>query len=103
MSWIQKILPPRIGRTSGNKRVPGGLWVKCPACEAVLYKEDLQATQNVCAKCDHHMRLPARERSDSLHHAEGRHATGAALRSTHRLRVSGGQKYTDHITDATRR
>src|SRR5699024_4932484 len=66
MSWIQRILPPRMERTAGNERVPEGLWVKCPACEAVLYKEDLQATQNVCAKRDHNKRLTAREPTNCL-------------------------------------
>ena len=39
MSWIDKILPPRIKREEGSARkmVPEGLWTKCPACEAVLY------------------------------------------------------------------
>jgi|SRR5690625_1081269 len=102
MSWIQKILPPRMGRTSGNKRVPEGLWVKCPSCEAVLYKEDLQETQNVCPKCDHHMRLTARERIDSLLDAEGRQEIGANLRSTDPLRFRDSKKYTDRLNQATR-
>lgn len=64
MSWIEKILPPRINRNSdaASKRVPEGLWVKCPSCESVLYKEDLLATLNVCPKCSHHMRIGARAR-----------------------------------------
>ena len=56
MSWIERILPPRINRSNdGGKRVPEGIWVKCPSCESVLYKEDLKATLNVCPKCSHHM------------------------------------------------
>lgn len=102
MSWIQKILPPRMGRTSGNKRVPEGLWVKCPACEAVLYKEDLQATQNVCPKCDHHMRLSARERVDSLLDAQGRKEIGGNLRSADPLRFRDSKKYTDRLNQAVR-
>src|SRR5690625_5221640 len=102
MSWIQKILPPRIGRTSGNKRVPEGLWVKCPACEAVLYKEDLQDTQNVCPKCDHHMRLSARERIDSLLDPHDRKEIGANLRSTDPLRFRDSKKYTDRLNQAVR-
>src|SRR5690625_4205053 len=102
MSWIQKILPPRMGRTSGNKRVPEGIWVKCPACEAVLYKEDLLATQNVCPKCDHHMRLNARARIDSLLDAEGRKEIGAQLRSTDPLRFRDSKKYPDRLNQAVR-
>jgi acetyl-CoA carboxylase carboxyl transferase subunit beta len=50
MSWLQKLLPPRIKSTPGGKKqaVPEGLWVKCPACEAVLYRTDLEKNLNVC-------------------------------------------------------
>ena len=52
MSWLQKLLPPKIKRSEGTRRsVPEGLWSKCPACEAVLYSTDLENNQNVCPKC----------------------------------------------------
>jgi len=33
MTWLQKLLPPRIKSTPGvnKKSMPEGLWVKCPA------------------------------------------------------------------------
>ena len=47
MSWLEKLLPPKIQPNEGGQRrsVPEGLWIKCPACETVLYKTDLE--QNV--------------------------------------------------------
>ena len=38
MSWLQKLLPPRIKSTPGSRKqaMPEGLWVKCAACEAVV-------------------------------------------------------------------
>ena len=58
MSWLQKLLPPKIKRSEGaRKSIPEGLWTKCPACEAVLYSTDLESNQNVCPKCGHHHRL----------------------------------------------
>ena len=59
MSWFDKILPPGLKRsnnTSRAKQVPEGLWVKCPACDAVLYSTELEKNLNVCPKCEHHMR-----------------------------------------------
>ena len=55
MSWLQKLLPPKIQRTGGTTRktVPEGLWTKCPACDAVLYATDLEKNLNVCPKCGH--------------------------------------------------
>ena len=74
MSWLEKLLPPKIQPTDPAERrsVPEGLWVKCPSCETVLYKNDLEANVNVCPKCGHHQRIRARARLDQLLDAEGR-------------------------------
>ena len=73
MSWIDKLLPPRIkGNGIKSKSVPEGLWIKCPGCEAVLYSAELERTLQVCPKCGHHLRIRARERLDNLLDAEGR-------------------------------
>ncbi len=59
MSWLQKLLPPRIKSTPGVRKtpVPEGLWVKCPSCEAVLYRTDLEKNLLVCPKCSYHNRV----------------------------------------------
>ena len=64
MSWLQKLLPPKIKRSAGTvkKAVPEGLWSKCEICETVLYRADLDKNLNVCPKCGHHNRITARER-----------------------------------------
>ena len=64
MSWIQKILPRTQTSTKGN--VPEGIWSKCGSCQAVLYKTELEKLQEVCPKCDHHMRITARRRIDAF-------------------------------------
>ena len=81
MSWIQKLLPPRIKRDSGaaKKAVPEGLWSKCESCEAVLYRSDLEKNFYVCPKCAHHNRISARERLDYLLDVEGRYEIGAEV------------------------
>ena len=61
MSWLEKLLPPKIQQTDPSERrqIPGGLWIKCPSCETVLYKTDLEQNLNVCPKCSHHHRIGA--------------------------------------------
>ncbi len=104
MSWIEKILPPRINRSNdaNARRVPEGLWVKCPGCETVLYKEDLVATLNVCPSCGHHMRIGARARIDSLLDAEGRTEIGATTRPMDPLKFKDSRKYPDRVTEAVK-
>src|SRR5690606_37621699 len=101
MSWIEKILPPRINRSNdGSRRVPEGVWVKCPSCEAVLYKEDLKATLNVCPKCDHHMRIGARARIDALLDPEGRVEIGANTRADDPLKFKDSRRYPERLNEA---
>lgn len=103
MSWIEKILPPRINRTDNStRRVPEGLWIKCPGCETVLYKEDLQATCNVCPNCSHHMRIGARARIESLLDPEGRVEIGQNTRPVDPLKFKDSRKYPERVTEATK-
>ena len=105
MSWLDKILPPRINKKADQqaRRVPEGLWVKCPSCESVLYNDDLVETVNVCPKCGHHMRLGARARMDSLLDQDGRVEIGDAIRSTDPLKFKDSRKYPERLAEATQK
>ena len=62
MTWFEKIMPSRIKTERRTRSVPEGLWIKCPACDAVLYRAELDRNLQVCPKCSHHMRIGARDR-----------------------------------------
>ncbi len=103
MSWFQKLLPPKIKRKAeGNnkKNVPEGLWSKCPSCEAVLYRADLEKNLEVCPKCGFHHRVSARERLDLLLDAEGRYEIGAEILPVDTLKFKDSKKYVDRIKAA---
>ncbi len=42
MSWFERIVPSRIKTERRTRSVPEGLWTKCPACDAVLYKAEIE-------------------------------------------------------------
>lgn len=102
MSWLEKLLPPRIQRSDAAHRrsVPEGLWLKCPSCEAVLYRTDLESNLHVCPKCDHHLRIRARERLDALLDAEGRYEIGQEVLPVDSLKFKDSKKYPDRLKDA---
>ena len=101
MSWLDKILPPRINREDKNtKRVPEGVWVKCPSCDSALYSDELKKALNVCPNCDHHMRINARARINSLLDPEGRVEIGEHLRSKDPLKFKDSRRYPDRLTEA---
>jgi acetyl-CoA carboxylase carboxyl transferase subunit beta len=102
MSWLQKLLPPKIKRAEGAARrtVPEGLWTKCPACDAVLYATDLEKSANVCPKCGHHGRLSARARLDAFLDPDGRYEIGAEVQPVDSLKFKDSKRYSDRLEEA---
>jgi len=102
MSWLQKLLPPRIKRDAGSikKAVPEGLWSKCVSCEAVLYRTDLEKNLFVCPKCNHHNRISARERLDWLLDMEGRYEIGVEVTPVDSLKFRDSKRYIDRLAEA---
>lgn len=102
MSWLQKLLPPKIkAKPAGTtKSVPEGLWSKCSACEAVLYRTDLDNNLDVCPKCGHHNTINARKRLDYLLDAEGRFEIGAEVHPIDILKFKDSKRYPDRLEAA---
>jgi len=102
MSWLDKLLPPKIQPTDPAERrtVPEGLWVKCPACETVLYTSDLEQNLNVCPKCTHHHRIGARTRLDAFLDAEGRWEIGQEVLPVDALKFKDSKKYPERLKAA---
>jgi acetyl-CoA carboxylase carboxyl transferase subunit beta len=102
LSWLHKLLPPKIKRTAGatKKAVPEGLWSKCEVCETVLYRADLEKNLNVCPKCGHHERVTARERLDITLDAEGRYEIGAEVEPIDFLKFVDSKRYIERLEQA---
>jgi acetyl-CoA carboxylase carboxyl transferase subunit beta len=102
MSWLQKLLPPKIKRDAGTPRkvVPEGLWSKCDSCEAVLYRSDLEKNLYVCPKCAHHNRISARERLDYMLDMEGRYEIGAEVLPIDSLKFKDSRRYPERLQEA---
>ena len=102
MSWLQKLLPPKINRTAtgAKKNVPEGLWSKCPSCAAVLYATDLEKNAYVCPKCGYHNRIGARARLDLLLDPEGRFEIGTEVAPVDTLKFKDDKRYPERLEEA---
>ena len=101
MSWFQKLMPSRIRTEGGNKRnVPEGLWTKCSACSAVLYRPELERNLQVCPKCSHHMPLGARARLDQFLDPGERQEIAAGLEPVDALKFKDSKRYRDRLAAA---
>jgi acetyl-CoA carboxylase carboxyl transferase subunit beta len=101
MTWFDKIMPSRIKterRTRGG--VPPGLWIKCPACDAVLYRAEVERNLYVCPKCGHHMRIGARERLEHFIDPGSGEEIGAGIAPEDPLKFRDSKRYRDRLTQA---
>jgi len=102
MSWFEKLLPSKI-RTSGisdKKNVPEGLWAKCGDCDAIIYRAELERSQEVCTKCDFHMRMPARRRLEQFFDEEDQTEIAENIESEDILKFRDDKKYRDRLNQA---
>jgi acetyl-CoA carboxylase carboxyl transferase subunit beta len=104
MSWFQKLMPARIRTEGGSKRnVPEGLWTKCKACAAVLYRPELERNLAVCPKCNSHMYLKARARLELFLDPAKKREIASGLEPKDPLKFRDSKKYRDRITIAQKK
>lgn len=102
-NWLVKKLIPSLSRSASLQKsstVPEGLWHKCPKCEAVLYRPELDRNMDVCPKCQHHMRISARTRLGLFFDEVGREELFAELEPVDALKFRDTKKYKDRLSAA---
>ena len=102
MSWLEKILPPKIQPSDAAERrnVPEGLWIKCSGCEAVLYKSELEHNLMVCPHCGQHHRIGSRARINAFLDEAGRYEIGREVKPTDALSFIDSRPYPKRLAEA---
>jgi acetyl-CoA carboxylase carboxyl transferase subunit beta len=100
VTWFEKIMPSRVKTERRTRSVPEGLWIKCPACDAVLYRAELERNLQVCPKCSHHMRIPARDRLQHFLDPGTGRELAVEVEPEDPLRFRDSKKYRDRLTAA---
>lgn len=101
MSWFHKLVPTKIRTEASTKgTIPEGLWTKCPSCNAIHYRAEVDRNLSVCIKCGHHMRLSARKRLHAFLDPGNRVELGEHLVSVDVLKFKDSKKYKDRLVQA---
>ncbi len=82
-----------------KREMPDGLWLKCPSCNEIIFKQDLEANDKVCPKCDFHFQLNRIERRDLLIDADTFEEWDEELFSVDTLKFTGVASYTSKLED----
>ena len=99
-NWLEKIVPSLVRNEKKRTNIPEGLWKKCPKCDSILYRPELEKNLNVCPKCDHHMRLNARRRLEMFLDENTTQEIAANVEPVDRLKFRDSKKYKDRLSAA---
>ena len=100
MSWLTDFVRPKIRSLVGMQDVPDNLWLKCPGCSQMLFHKELKSNRNVCHHCEHHMRLGAKDRLESLFDGGKYDLIPVPSVPTDPLKFKDSKRYTDRLKAA---
>ncbi len=98
MNWLKRA---KQGiKTWRKKKVPGGLWLKCPSCGMILYQKELVKSYSVCQKCSYHFRIGAAEYIDLITDQYSFSELNSSLQSKDPLNFKDSKKYPSRLKKA---
>jgi acetyl-CoA carboxylase carboxyl transferase subunit beta len=103
MSWFEKLMPSRISTEKRTRSVPEGVWIKCSRCDAQLYRNELERNQQVCPKCNYHMRIGARQRLNFFLDPDSQTELSARLEPEDPLKFRDSKRYRDRLVQAQKK
>lgn len=102
MSWLKKMMAGI--RTVVRKTTEGPeLWLKCQACQALLYRAEFERNLDVCPTCGHHYRVKAKRRLEQLLDAETAVELASEIETVDRLKFKDQLKYKDRLVQAIKK
>jgi acetyl-CoA carboxylase carboxyl transferase subunit beta len=101
MSWFKREDSGIVNDTSKTVRTEG-LWIKCAACGATLFKQELIDNLQVCPKCGRHFRFDARARIENLLEP-GYELVDNKLYSTDPLNFTDLKPYKQRLSEAQKK
>jgi len=84
----------------GRNGTPDNLWKKCPGCGEMIFHRDLLAAQNVCPKCNHHMRIGPAQRFAAIFDDGQYEELPMPQVAQDPLRFRDERRYPDRLRDA---
>ena len=60
--FFKKTVSEDRHKQAASVSVPEGLWIKCPKCGEMVYREDVISNAYVCPKCGGYFRISAKRR-----------------------------------------
>lgn len=102
MSWFKRS-KENISPNTLKKELPDGLWEKCPSCNEIIHKKQLEINFWTCAKCSHHFRIGSNEYIKILLDDGTFKEIDKKMRSADPLEFTDTKKYKIRISDTIKK
>lgn len=100
LSWLSDFVRPKIQALIDKKEVPENLWDKCPSCEKMIFRKDLEKHLYVCPHCEHHLRIAAAARLQMLFDNQTYELLAIPTVKADPLKFKDRKKYADRLKEA---
>ena len=99
MNWITNSVLPKIKAWVQSDDVPENLWVKCSACNQMIFHREFEIANNCCTTCGHHAPLAPKQRF-AMTFDDGKFETIAlSAIEDDPLKFRDSKKYSDRLRD----
>lgn len=102
MPWFKRS-KENIAPDTQKKDLPDGLWEKCPSCNEIIHKKQLELNLWTCLKCDHHFRIGSAEYIKILLDKGSFKEMDRKMRAADPLDFKDTKKYSDRIADTIKK
>lgn len=100
MSWLSDFVRPKLQALINKKEIPENLWDKCPSCEKMIFRKDLEKHQHVCPHCDYHFRINAVTRLKLLFDNEEYSVVTVPAVAQDPLKFKDRKRYIDRLKES---
>jgi acetyl-CoA carboxylase carboxyl transferase subunit beta len=102
MAWFKRS-KENISPETQKKELPDGLWEKCPSCNEIIHKKQLEANLWTCIKCGYHFRIGSKEYIDILLDKNSFKELDKKMRSADPLNFEDTKKYSIRIQETIKK
>lgn len=88
-----------ISVNARKKDLPRGLWLKCPQCNEIVYRQEVDSGKRVCPKCSFHFQMTWKERLELLTEKNSFTEWDADLVSADPLQFTGKTSYLSKLKE----
>lgn len=100
MSWLKDFVAPKIKAIIGTNDNEETLWTKCPSCDRLVYKQELEEHSMVCVYCAHHFKMSPDDRFKLLFDDSKFEVISDIIVKDDPIHFKDLKKYTDRLKDA---